>query len=179
MAFFAKRRHKLFLRLSRVSRFEIFNKYKYGILPSLKIILRALFWTFSIFCVASLERPGCHTGQAYSNMGRTKEMYTCSKCDWGQLNLFKSLRRESEEFACRRILFIWASHFKLEEIVTPRSLRDVTEVSGGIGARKRGGDLRKLTETIADLEGLTVMSREEASQAISWSMPIGLLNMFL
>jgi hypothetical protein len=31
------------------------------------------------------------------------------------------------------MLFTWVSHFKSEDMVTPRSLKEEAEISGGIG----------------------------------------------
>ena len=51
------------------------------------------------FLVASIERPGCQTGQVYLTKGRTKEIYYFNNWDGGQLNLFRRFRRKSDKFA--------------------------------------------------------------------------------
>ena len=63
--------------------------------------------------------------------------------------------------------------------MTPSSLNDDTEVSGGIELRKQSEDLRKQIGIIMDLEGFTVISRSKASLPISLRILIGSLIKFL
>jgi hypothetical protein len=74
---------------------------------------------------------------------------------------------------------MWISYFKFEEIVTPSNLKKDTEISGGIGLRKQGKDLRKQIGIIMDLKGFTVISKPKASSPMSLRILIGSLIKFL
>ena len=43
-----------------------------------------------------------------------------------------------DALSLRTISLTWISYFKLEEIVAPSSLKEDTEIHGGIGVTKRG-----------------------------------------
>ena len=75
--------------------------------------------------------PGCQTGHAYSRCGWTKEAYVRKEWDGRTLNLFKSLRRDMDALALWTISLTWISHFKVEENVTPSTLKEEIEISGG------------------------------------------------
>ena len=59
------------------------------------------------------------------------------------------------------------------------NLKEDTKISGGIGLRKQGWDLRKFTSIIIDLEVFTTMSKSKASFAFLLRMLIGLFMNFL
>ena len=92
----------------------------------------------------------------------------------GRLNLFKSFRRDMDTLALWTITLTLISHFKLEEIVAWSNSKEDTEISGGIGLRKRGEVLRKYIVIIIDLEGFTLMSKtavpsfEQYHRGYSW-----------
>jgi hypothetical protein len=56
----------------------------------------------------------------------------------------------------------WIPHFILEEIVGPSNFKEDMEISGYIGLRKWGWDLKKRIGIIMYLEGFTPKSKLKA-----------------
>ena len=84
-----------------------------------------------------------------------------------------------DTLALWRMSLTRVSYFKFEEVVTPSSLNEDTEISRGMGLRKQGDDLRKQIGIIMDLEGFTVMSTSKVSSLISLRILVGSLIKFL
>ena len=86
------------------------------------IICKALFWIFFTELFCSLVSPPCHTWQAYSTTGQTREQYMAKSLSIETLARLRTLRKYNRWDALEVMASIWASHDRLSLIVRPSNL---------------------------------------------------------